>query len=103
MAIEYSPDADRADATEPQPLERRGRPRQQNSLDVLVDNLADWMLDTSREIADAVMGGLAAPFAEQLSEQEKLAYYERALFNPDGTPNVPGRDREVQRLGPEGF
>jgi hypothetical protein len=50
-----------------------------------------------------MMAGGTAPFAAQLTEADKLRYYTRQLFNPDGTPNMQGRAQEMQRLGPEGF
>lgn len=76
---------------------------QQNPLDKLAEELGEWIDQISSAIADSVLGGFAAPGAAQLNEQQKLEYYSRMLFNPDGTPNDAGRAQEMQRLGPEGF
>jgi hypothetical protein len=79
-------------------------PRQShNTLDLVAEDLAQYIDDLSSQIAEAMSAGGTAPFAAQITEQEKLNYYTAALFSPDGTPNMQGRAREMQRLGPEGF
>jgi hypothetical protein len=71
-------------------------------LEDVANDLALWIDDTASKIALAFAPG-RAPFSAQLTEEEKISYYTRALFNPDGSPNVSGRNREVTRLGVEGF
>ena len=39
------------------------------------------------------------PFGAPVTGQERLKYYERQFFLPDGRPNLEGRQREAQRLG----
>ena len=78
-------------------------PLPDNPLDLISADLAVWADDLSTKIADAIKGGLSAPGAARLSEQQKLEYYTRQYFNPDGSPNYVGRMREIDRLGPEGF
>ena len=78
-------------------------PLERNPLDKLADELADWADVVSTQIADSLMGGFAAPGAARLSEQQKLEYYSRQLFNPDGSPNMAGRTQEMERLGPTMF
>ena len=78
-------------------------PLPQNPLDQLAAELGEWVDQISTQIADSVIGGFSAPGAAQLSEQQKMEYYVRQFFNPDGTPNDQGRAQEMQRLGPEGF
>lgn len=78
-------------------------PLPQNPLDQLADELGAWVDEVSTRIAQSVVGGYAAPGAARLSEQQKMAYYSRQFFNPDGSPNDAGRAQEMQRLGPEGF
>jgi len=81
----------------------RGR-TQRNPLDRLADELAEWADQVSTQVADSLLGGFAAPGAAQLSEQQKLEYYTRQLFDPaTGQPNLQGRVQEMERLGPEGF
>ena len=41
----------------------------------------------------------AAPLRGPVTGQERLQYYERQFFLPDGRPNLEGRQREAQRLG----
>lgn len=74
-----------------------------NVLDLVAEELADWIDSMANQLAEEMMAGGTAPFAAQLTEQQKLDYYVSQLFNPDGTPNLKGRTAEMQRLGPEGF
>lgn len=76
---------------------------QQTMLDNVASDLAVWIDQTATRIAAAMAPQGVAPFSAQISESEKLEYYRSALFNPDGTPNLQGRNQEMQRLGPEGF
>jgi hypothetical protein len=72
-------------------------------LDDVASDLAAWIDDTATQIALAMAPRGQQPFAAQMTEQQKLAYYTARLFNPDGSPNMQGRTQELQRLGPEGF
>lgn len=77
-------------------------PGQANFMDDIANDLALWVDQT----ADAVASAFApsrAPFSANITEQQKLDFYRARLFNPDGSPNVPGRSEELARLGPEGF
>jgi len=75
----------------------------QNILDAVATDLAVWLDQESTRIAAAMAPQGTAPFAANLSEEQKLQYYRAQLFNPDGTPNTAGRAQQIQRLGPEGF
>jgi hypothetical protein len=72
-------------------------------LDDVAADLAVWIDDTANQLALAFAPGGVAPFAAQLTEDEKLTYYTSQLFKPDGSPNLPGRTQQMQRLGAEGF
>ena len=72
-------------------------------LDRVATDLAMWLDQESTRIAAALAPAGVAPFSAQLSETQKLDYYKNQLFNPDGTPNLDGRQQQMQRLGPEGF
>jgi hypothetical protein len=78
----------------------RGSP---SLIDSVAEDLALWIDQTSTKIALAMSPGGLAPGAAPLSEEQKLAYYRDQLFNPDGTPNLAGREQQIQRLGPQGF
>lgn len=71
-------------------------------LDEVANDLALWLDQTANEIALA-FAPHGAPFAAKLSEKDKLEYYRAQLFNPDGTPNVQGRAKQIARLGAENF
>jgi hypothetical protein len=71
-------------------------------LEDVANDLALWIDQTATEVALAFAPG-RAPFAANLTEQQKLDFYTRQLFNPDGSPNVSGRAQQAARLGPEGF
>jgi len=75
----------------------------QSMLDDVANDLALWIDQTSTQIALGMMPRGVAPFAAPLSETQKLEYYRDQLFNPDGTPNLAGRNAQAQRLGPQGF
>lgn len=91
-----TPDVPRA-STSPR---GRGSP---SLIDSVAEDLANWIDQTSTKIALAMSPGGFAPGAAPLSEEQKLAYYRDRLFNPDGMPNLQGREAEIQRLGPLGF
>lgn len=76
-----------------------GRP---NPLDEIANDLALWIDQTSSEIALA-FAPTRAPFSANISEEQKLEFYRARLFNPDGSPNLAGRNEEMQRLGSDGF
>ena len=78
----------------------RGSP---SLIDKVTDDLALWIDQVSTKIALAMSPGGIAPGAAPLSEEQKLQYYRDQLFNPDGTPNLQGRNAQIQRLGPQGF
>jgi|SRR5215471_722150 len=75
----------------------------QTVLDAVATDLAVWIDQESTRIAAAMAPQGVAPFAANLTEEQKLEYYRAQLFNPDGTPNLPGRNQQMQRLGPLGF
>ena len=75
---------------------------QTNMLDDVATDLAAWIDQVSTEVAVAFAAN-HAPFSATVSEEQKLEFYRSRLFNPDGTPNGPGRDAEMQRLGSDGF
>jgi hypothetical protein len=70
---------------------------------LIADDLALWLENMSTQIADAMKPQGLAPFAVQISDQQKILYYRNQIFNPDGTPNMQGRTEEMNRLGPAGF
>lgn len=77
--------------------------RSSNVLDLVAEDLALWVDEVAGQLVEAMSAGGTAPFAAQITEQQKMDYYLSQLFNPDGTPNLQGRAKEMQRLGPENF
>lgn len=75
----------------------------QNMLDGVAEELSYWIDDIANQLAEGMSAGGTAPFAAQITEDDKLRYYTKAFFNPDGSPNLQGRAQEMQRLGPENF
>jgi len=72
-------------------------------LDKVATDLALWLDQESSKIALAMAPQGVSPFAAPISETQKLEYYRDQLFNPDGAPNLQGRNAQIQRLGPQGF
>jgi hypothetical protein len=80
----------------------RRTPHRTTMLDEVATDLAYWIDDTANKVALAFAPG-RAPFSAELTEQQKLEFYKRQLFEPDGSPNQAGRARQIDRLGAENF
>ena len=76
--------------------------RGQNMLDDVANDLAIWIDQTATEVALA-FAPARSPFSAKITEDQKLEFYKNRIFNPDGSPNIQGRQQEMARLGPEGF
>lgn len=76
--------------------------RGQNMLDDVASDLAIWIDQTATEVALA-FAPARSPFSAKITEDQKLEFYKNRIFNPDGSPNIQGRQQEMARLGPEGF
>lgn len=72
-------------------------------LEQVAEELADWIDRMAQEVAAGMMQDGRSPFGAQMTEQEKLEYYAQQLFNPDGSPNVEGRQKLIERVGVDGF
>jgi hypothetical protein len=72
-------------------------------LDDLADDLFDWIEAQIEDLTRAFQAGGRSPFAAPVSEAQKLAFYQRALFNKDGSPNEAGRKATMARVGPDGY
>jgi len=72
-------------------------------LEKAAKEIATWLDEMPKKVAEEIMQGGRSPFAADVPEQEKLAYYNDRFFNPDGTPNVVGRQEEYDRIGPQQF
>jgi hypothetical protein len=78
---------------------RPPRPRQ-GSLESIADELAEWVEGMSASIAGSLLDDQGRPpFGAPVTGAERLRYYDRQFFLPDGRPNLEGRQREAQRLG----
>ena len=77
------------------------RPRR-HYLDDLADDLFDWIEAQIVGLTDAFQAGGRSPFAAPVSEAQKLAFYKRAFFNKDGSPNEAGRKATMARIGIDG-
>lgn len=73
-----------------------------NFLDGIAGDLSQWIDQTADEVARAFAPG-RAPFAPNISQEKLLEIYRAQLFNPDGSPNMPGREAQIKRLGAEQF
>lgn len=78
--------------------------------DLAAMDLTHWLQTEPEYYVEALKGGYRTPFAADVSEADKLAYYRRQIFmqNPDGTPdyskpNEQGRDMLMRRVGIEGY
>jgi hypothetical protein len=78
--------------------------------DEAVSEILDWLTDEPAYYAEALRGGHAAPFGADVTEAQKLEYYQRQVFatHPDGSinydqPNPQGRDMLIKRVGIPGY
>jgi hypothetical protein len=71
----------------------------QHVYDQVASDLAQWLDDTSKQLADDMRDGGKAPFSANATEAEKLRYYEQQLYNADGSSNDQGRSGLLNRLG----
>ena len=72
---------------------------QRHYLDDLADDLFEWMQEEIVALTAAFQAGGRSPFAAPVSERDKLAFYTRAFFNKDGSPNEAGRKATLARIG----
>ena len=78
---------------------RPPRPRP-GSMESIADDLAEWVEGMSAAIAGSLLDDQGRPpFGAPVTGAERLKYYDRQFFLPDGRPNLEGRQREAQRLG----
>lgn len=77
--------------------------RRQDNWSALGDELADWIESMSDTMVDGIVGNGPAPFAANLTQQEQLNFFHRAMFNPDGTVNITGRTQIMDHYGPVGY
>lgn len=75
----------------------------QSTADRLAEDLVEWVERRSTELAEAILGSPLAPEVQAPTRAEALAYYRTQVYLPDGTPNVVGRVRLLEAVGPEGF
>lgn len=67
----------------------------------VASRVSEWLDQTPKRVADTWRGGPGerAPFAAVTTQAERRAYFEKLCFNPDGTPNVPGRQHLLDTYG----
>ena len=94
LADVHEPDYDPSKLGPRPPDARRG------GLESIGDELAEWIEGMSAAIAGSLLDERGRPpFGAPVTGAERLRYYERQFFLPDGRPNLEGRQREAQRLG----
>lgn len=71
----------------------------QHSLDRLVDELADWIEETSDFLAESMLEDGVAPFEARVTEAQRYEYFRRLIWNDDGTPNAEGRQHLLDSTG----
>ena len=76
--------------------------------DVIAEEIVDWLERMSDQVAGALLDSPLAPQVVMPSQADLLTYYrsprfQALLWNPDGTPNQPGRDSLMDQVGPDGY
>lgn len=71
----------------------------QHWLDGVGDELVQRMNENVDYLTEAFLDGARAPGAADINEDQKLDWYRRKMFNPDGTPNEKERSNILNRVG----
>lgn len=75
----------------------------QHIADQLAEEIVAWLDSTAEAVADALRGSPFSPQVVQTTAEERLDYFRAQLFNPDGTPNLAGRDHVLRQYGPDTY
>jgi hypothetical protein len=75
----------------------------QHAFDLVAQEMAEWIDDMVKQLVTALTEGDVAPFAANVSEQDKLAYFSGLVYLPDGSINIEGRNELMQTYGPAGY
>ena len=85
-------------------------PQAEHPLDSVAEDVISWVRDESQWYVDAIRGDYRSPFSAPASEQEKLDYYTRHMFqkdaagNPDFTkPDNQWRDAFIKEFGLDNY
>lgn len=95
-----------APAVEERDLGRRSPRGSSNHVyETVSHDLADWLHRMPIVLAEALRGGphQQGPFMHPATGQQKYEIYKGKMFNPDGTPNLPGRKELLSRLTPRQY
>jgi len=78
--------------------------------DEAASEIVRWLDEAPSYYAEAMKGGHDAPFSAKTTEQQKLEYFKRQVFqtqldgSPDySKPNTQGRQMLIDRLGINGY
>lgn len=72
-------------------------------LDDVANEVGEWIEAMSTDVVNALTEGGIAPFAANVDNKEKLAYFSSQVYLPDGSINVDGRNKLMQQYGPDGY
>jgi hypothetical protein len=73
--------------------------------EIVAQDLAEWLNRMPKILAAAMKGGphRQAPFKYPATGKQKFDIFKGKLFNPDGTPNVQGRQEMLRRMTPRQY
>jgi len=89
--------------------EKIGRRSPRGSYDhiyeIVAHELAQWLDRMPKVLATAMRGGphKQGPFKHPATGSQKYEIYKAKLFNPDGSPNMEGRQELLQRMTPRQY
>jgi hypothetical protein len=75
----------------------------QHLLDLVATDIAEWVESMSDQLVNALTEGGVAPFAANVDNKQKLAYFQSKIYLPDGSINVQGRNELMTTYGPDGY
>lgn len=99
IAVESEP------TKEPDLGRRSPRGSNDHMYEVVASDLAEWLHRMPKVLAEAMKGGPhhQGPFMHPATGQQKYEIYKAKLFNPDGTPNLPGRKDLLSKMTPRQY
>lgn len=71
--------------------------------DLLSQDVLDYVEEMSDYLARSILGSPLSPATAPMTSAQKLQYFSRQFWMPDGQPNQQGRDALQAKYGARGF
>lgn len=79
------------------------RAQRRHPWEEIAEEVVRFMDEEPPIVAEAFRYEGRAPWAANVSEDEKLLFFGAQVFHPDGSPNQEGRARLMEQYGPDNY